>query len=53
MNRVLYTFTAFSVFALPALASSPESGLNVGDRTPAFHPQHVSGPAKGTDTCPP
>ncbi len=52
-NNVLFTLSAFAVFALPAFASQPESGLKVGDRVPAFHPQHVSGPLKGTDTCPP
>lgn len=34
-------------------ASSIESGLNVGDTVPAFHPKHIAGPHKGTDACPP
>jgi hypothetical protein len=53
MNKVLYTLSAVGVLALPALAQNPESGLNVGDTTPAFNPIHVSGPKKGTNTCPP
>jgi hypothetical protein len=43
---------ALAVFALP-LASEPESGIDVGDMVPKFHPRHVSGPLKGTDACPP
>ena len=35
------------------LVSGPESGLNVGDQVTPFHPQHVNGPHKGTDACPP
>ncbi|CAN0379134.1 unnamed protein product [Phaeothamnion confervicola] len=33
-------------------AFADASGLNVGDKTPAHHPQHVTGPDAGTDTCP-
>jgi len=28
------------------------SGLDLGQTLPAFHPIHVTGPDKGTDTCP-
>lgn len=30
-----------------------QSGLKVGDTVTPFHPTHLSGPDKGTDTCPP
>jgi protocatechuate 3,4-dioxygenase beta subunit len=30
-----------------------DSGLKIGDFVSAFHPNHVTGPHKGTDTCPP
>ena len=40
--------------ALAAIAATPaNSGLKVGEMVSAFHPQHVSGPHKGTDACPP
>jgi hypothetical protein len=32
--------------------AQPQSGPAIGDRLPAFHPQHVTGPDAGTDTCP-
>jgi hypothetical protein len=35
------------------IPSAPESGLAIGDRVPAFHPKHVTGPDKGTEECPP
>lgn len=31
----------------------PKSGLEVGQMVTPFHPYHVAGPDKGTDTCPP
>lgn len=34
------------------LAEPVSSGLKVGERTPAHHPFHVTGPDAGTDTCP-
>lgn len=37
---------------LPVMANTVESGLAVGERTPAYNPQHVTGPDAGTDTCP-
>ena len=30
----------------------PLSGLAIGSHCEAHHPTHVSGPDKGTDTCP-
>lgn len=41
-----------AALALPVLANAPDSGLKVGELTSAFEPHHVSGPDKGTDTCP-
>jgi len=43
---------AVSVTAF-AMRGAVESGLKVGEMVSAFHPNHVSGPHKGTDTCPP
>ena len=40
-----------AVLLLPALADV-QSGLDVGNPTPPFHPQHVAGPDRGTQTCP-
>jgi protocatechuate 3,4-dioxygenase beta subunit len=33
--------------------SGIESGLKVGESVTPFNPSHISGPDKGTDTCPP
>ncbi len=51
-NKIL---TLFSVSALAAvvLAAPLSSGLKPGEYVSPFHPQHLSGPDKGTDTCPP
>lgn len=51
-NKIL---TLFSVSALTAvvLAAPISSGLKPGEYVSPFHPQHLSGPDKGTDTCPP
>ena len=32
--------------------AGPQSGLNIGEACPAYHPQHVTGPDANTDTCP-
>jgi len=34
-----------------AIAQSPTSGLNVGERISVFHPAHVAGPFAGSDRC--
>lgn len=39
--------------AVAFAAAGPESGLKVGDPVTPFNPQHVSGPNKGTNACPP
>lgn len=41
-----------AALALPALASI-DSGIAVGKTVTPFHPNHVSGPDKGTNNCPP
>lgn len=41
------------VIALTSLAFGANSGLSVGESVTPFHPTHVTGPDKGTDTCPP
>ncbi len=47
-------FRVLLMLAAVALASwaLPKSGPAIGDRLPANHPQHVTGPDAGTDTCP-
>jgi hypothetical protein len=42
-----------AAIAASAFVGGPNSGLNVGEMVTPFHPQHVTGPHKGTDTCPP
>lgn len=34
-----------------AVADTVKSGLQVGDPVPAYNPQHVAGPLKGTNKC--
>jgi protocatechuate 3,4-dioxygenase beta subunit len=41
---------ALASLAFPALANS---GLGLGESVTPFHPTHITGPDKGTDTCPP
>lgn len=53
MKRAFFGAFAVAVLALPVLAMAPESGLKVGEMVSAFHPTHIAGPDKGTDTCPP
>lgn len=53
MKNALLGTVAVLALALPAFASAPDSGLKVGEMVSAFHPTHVGGPDKGTDTCPP
>ncbi len=36
-----------------AFTGKVDSGLKVGEMVSAFHPNHISGPHKGTDACPP
>ncbi len=47
---------AVVIVAIPVVALAPKSvtsGLEVGEVVTPFHPNHVSGPHKGTDACPP
>jgi hypothetical protein len=53
MKNKALTLVCVSSFAALALAAPLSSGLNKGEYVSPFHPQHVSGPDKGTDTCPP
>jgi len=52
MKKARFGTFLVAALALPAFANAPDSGLKVGDLTSAFEPHHVSGPDKGTDTCP-
>jgi thiol-disulfide isomerase/thioredoxin len=51
MKKLLFV-TAIAAGAL-AFAVNSSSGLNVGEMVTPFHPKHIAGPDKGTDTCPP
>ncbi len=53
MKKIAFASFAVIALALPVMALAPQSGLNVGEKVSAYHPQHVSGPDAGTDTCPP
>lgn len=53
MTKTIIATMALSVVAVMAYAGSLTSGLNQGEKVSAFHPQHVAGPHKGTDACPP
>jgi hypothetical protein len=50
MKRI-FACAALVASMLPALAR-PNSGLAIGDKTPAHNPQHITGPDAGTHTCP-
>lgn len=53
MKKVLF-LSAVAVVAAAAFAmKGVNSGLNVGEMVTPFHPKHIAGPDKGTDTCPP
>ncbi len=45
-------FSAIAMMALAAVAfAQVKSGLEVGAGVPAYNPQHVAGPLKGTNKC--
>ena len=52
MKKALF-IAGVSVAAFSFAALSSNSGLNVGEMVTPFHPKHIAGPDKGTDTCPP
>lgn len=39
--------------AFATVALGPTSGLEVGEMVTPFNPQHVTGPNKGSNACPP
>ena len=49
IKEFVFGALAISAIAFPGI----NSGLNVGESVTPFHPSHVTGPDKGTDTCPP
>ncbi len=52
-KKVLGILAAVGILVLPVLASGPDSGLKVGETVTPFHPSHVTGSLKGTNSCPP
>ena len=53
MNKTLIATMALAVVTVTAYAGALVSGLGTGEKVTPFHPQHVTGPNKGTDACPP
>lgn len=53
MKKYLFACGVMAAVASAVYAFGVKSGLEVGEMVTPFHPQHVSGPDKGTDTCPP
>lgn len=45
--------TALMIAAMASPMLNVDSGLDIGKGVTPFHPQHVTGPNKGTDACPP
>ncbi|MFN7172065.1 MAG: hypothetical protein ACK4P3_04680 [Fimbriimonadaceae bacterium] len=41
----------FSAIALAALSMAAFAGPKAGSAVPAYHPTHIAGPDKGTETC--
>ncbi len=52
MKKVLL-IAAIATGALAFAIKNVNSGLAVGEMVTPFHPKHIAGPDKGTDTCPP
>src|SRR5687767_9236616 len=53
MKKALFFVAIASVTAVSLAVFNSNSGLNVGENVTPFHPKHIAGPDKGTDTCPP
>lgn len=53
MKKHLVSSLLVACTILPAFALAPTSGLKSGETVSAFHPTHVTGPLKGSDSCPP
>lgn len=53
MKRILLIAAGAAVALTVFAFSGVKSGLEVGESVTPFHPTHLSGPDKGTDTCPP
>lgn len=59
MPRITLRYGALAIVGVAAFAVSaisapegPTSGVNLGAKLPAYSPTHVTGPDKGTATCP-
>lgn len=53
LKKGIFASLGVAALVLPAMAAMVNSGLAVGEMVTPFHPTHVAGPDKGTDTCPP
>jgi hypothetical protein len=54
MHKYVIAAVALAAVSVPLIAmSGADSGLKVGEFVTPFHPNHVTGPHKGTKTCPP
>ena len=52
MNLVKFLSVGVAVASICAFTNPLESGVKVGESVSAFEPFHVTGPDKGTNTCP-
>lgn len=52
-RRLALSLAVVAAFAVPVFAMMVDSGLKVGEAVTPFHPKHIAGPDKGTETCPP
>lgn len=53
MKKVMFLSVVACVAAAAFAFKGVNSGLSVGEMVTPFHPKHIAGPDKGTDTCPP
>jgi hypothetical protein len=53
VGKVIGASVLLATVTAMGMKSGIDSGLKIGEFVPAFHPNHVTGPHKGTDTCPP
>ena len=55
IKRSLFSAAILGALALATVGfkGSIDSGIKVGEFVTAFHPNHLVGPHKGTDACPP
>jgi hypothetical protein len=53
LKKIIVVSMLAASFAAVALAKTANSGLRAGEFVTPFEPTHVTGPLKGTNSCPP